>query len=286
MKCLVVIFLALCLASVVARADLIPLNTENTGQSATTSGGQTDDNNWTYANFYNVYNVNTTTYSPGSYPGPAVVVYTPYPSEWEQDTVSPPSFWVGPSKNQSNTTNPGGNAPGVYAYQLTFDSTSTVTRTVQVSGEIAADNDYEIALNPSSSYSVSGATIKVAAPGGTAVGQTLSSGNNYGFNTSTTTQQYATLTSFSFDLTIAAATTQNPNVYTTLDFLVLNQDNGEDNPTGLDVTDFEVIAVPEPPSWAIVAAGLGLAALGRSHLRGRQEKFAGPSEDKLHSPLS
>jgi hypothetical protein len=87
---------------------------------------------------------------------------------------------------------------------------------------------------------------------------------NYGFNLSTTTQQYASLSSFSFDLSVGAGST------TTLDFLVMNQNNGYNNPTGIFVTDLEVVAVPEPPTWAIVLAGLGLMAFGRRILQRRQ----------------
>lgn len=257
------------LSGLSAWADLIALNTENTGQSATTSGGQTTDNNWKYTNFYNVYNVSTTAYDPGT-TGQAVIAYTPYPSAWVQDAVSPAGFWVGPAKNQSDTTNAGGNAPGIYAYQISFYS--SVARTVKVSGLMAADNDYEIAS--SSSATVVGAKIAVAAPGGSAVGQLVGSGNSYGFNTTTTTQQYGSTTAFSFNLTVTAGST------TYLDFIVLNQDTGYNNPTGLDVTDFSVAAVPEPPTWAIVLAGLGLVALGRAQLRRRQGELAGAVETK------
>jgi hypothetical protein len=245
MESLKLIALGFCLSSVAASADLIPLNTENTGQQTTTSSGTTTDNNWLYSNFYNVDGFGAVT---AGTPGTLAIVVTTQPAGWISDSgTTPVGFWLGPGANQSGSS-PGGDAPGIYAYQLTF--TSTTARAVLVSGEMAADNNYEIAYGSS----VVGATIEVQAPGtgAASVGSTISSGNTYGFDPSTLasgTQQYGSLSPFSFILSVAAGST-------TLDFLVLNQNNNMNNPTGLYVTDFAVVATPEPSTWAIVIMGL------------------------------
>jgi hypothetical protein len=224
------------------------LNTENTGESAT--GGL--DNNWNYEAFYNIYSFSSTT--DGTPGGKATVITSPRPSAWLANSSAPSASWIGPAANQNdNSANGtvGGNTPGVYVYTLTFSSTTA--RTVQVSGQIAADNDYEIA----NGATLSTATIDVAAPGGSAIGTSPSSSNNYGFSTTTTAEQYASTTAFSFDLNVGAGST------TTLDFLVLNQNNGYNNPTGLFVDNLQVVAVPELPTWVFIVAGLGLVAFGR-----------------------
>jgi hypothetical protein len=274
MKYLVAVVVSFFCSSLVASADLVMLNTENTGQQTTTSGGVTTDNYWKYSNFYNVDGFSATT---DGTPGTQAIVITAQPSAWISDSgTTPVGFWLGALANQNDNSakgTVGGVAPGVYAYQLTF--TSTTARTVLVSGEIAADNNYEIAYGSS----VVGSTIKVAAPGSgaAAVGATISSSNTYGFDSSTLmsgTQQYASLSPFSFTLSVAANST------TTLDFLVLNQNNGYNNPSGIYVTDFEVVAVPEPPTWAIVMAGLGLVAFGRHRMQRVASRVPVRNEDQ------
>jgi hypothetical protein len=276
MKYLVMVVLCLYGSCVAASANLIMLGTEySTGQSSTTANGETTDNYWTYAAYYNVYKSQfSTNYNHGTY-GPAVVSYVPYPSAWKVD--SPPAFWVGPSSNQNDNSSKGtvgGNAPGVYVYQLSFSTSKA--ETVQVSGSIAADNDYEIAYGSS----IVGSTIKVAAPGSgaTPVGSTINS-TTYGFDLNTTTQDYAAPSPFSFTLSVASGTT-------TLDFLVLNQNTGIDNPTGLYVSDLEVVAVPELPTWAMVLAGLGLVAFGRYCAQRRAKAGPGPGESALPALIS
>jgi hypothetical protein len=240
MKCLVVILVAFCLSGMLASAqELVPLNTENTGE-VTTNGG-TQDKYWIYDSNSASDSDNNYGETPGSTVG-AVLVTRPA-DQWYVPTSG---SWVGPSANQSNSgSNQGGNSYGLYNYELKFSATSAQT-SVDISGMFAADNETEIVFN------------------GTVI-------QSFG------SQQYGSLTSFNFDETALVGTNAN-----LLQFIVKN-DGTTDSPTGLYVTDFEVVALPEPPTWAIVLAGFGLMSLGRFFLRRRQ---AGLTEMKLASRIS
>jgi hypothetical protein len=244
--------------------QLVPLNTENTGENS--SGGAVtagaSDPNYTYAAFYNVDSAHVSSPSDGT-PGTAAIVTIPGdnpspPWPYATGSTSPEAQWVAPNANQNGV----GNSPGVYVYQLTFNSSSA--QTVAVSGQISADNYYEIAYNTSTT--VVGSTIEVAAPGSGAatVGSAVGTGNTYGFDPasvagSSIASENSALSSFNFNLNVASGST-------TLDFLVLNEDpnsNGGANQTGLLVTNFQVVATPEPSTWAILILGLGLVAFAR-----------------------
>jgi hypothetical protein len=271
MKCLLAILLGFCASIVAASAQqIVPLNTENTGASVNSSGA---DNNWSLVSYYDWYNLSgggTTPYttSPANY---AYVATTyPAPTYWTPDTTSPIAKWIAPNPNQGTGAVNNGNAPapGIYTYQLTF--TSSVARTVQISGEVAADNQIGIVYN---------GVVEVAGPSATptaGVYSTNPANSNYLFSKTNSTStnptsqyggQYGSNAPLVFNFNVAANVGTN-----TIDFLVNNvvvyNSSGQlyspdDNATGLFVTDFEVQAVPEPSTWAIVVAGLGLLAFAR-----------------------
>jgi hypothetical protein len=259
MKCVIAIAVSLCVSSVAVSAQqIIGENADNTGASVNGSGV---DNHWSLVSYDDWYDLNgggLTTYT-GTYTYAYVATTYPGPTYWTPDTTPPPTTtptakWIAQNPNQGTGAVGTGAAPGIYTYQLTFMTTGT--QTVQISGEVAADNQFGIVFN---------GAVEVSGPGGGTSTDPASS--NYLFTKSNTTSQYggqygddAPLT-FDFDVTPSSTGTN------TLDFLVNNlkvtSSAPYNNASGLFVTDFEVETVPEPPTWAIVLAGLGLAALLR-----------------------
>jgi hypothetical protein len=226
--------------------QIVALNTENTGASVGSAGA---DKNWSMVSYYDWYGLSgggTTNYT-----GSAAYAYvaTTYPNStyWTPNTTSPTAKWIAPQANQGTGAVGSGAAPGIYTYQLTF--TSSIARTVQISGEVAADNQFGIVYN---------GVVEVSGPGGGT--STDSSSASYLFTKSNTSSQFGGQYGsnapilFNFDVTAHVGT----NI---VDFLVNNlqvtSDSPYNNASGLFVTDFEVQVVPEPPTWAIVLAGLG-----------------------------
>ena len=128
------------------------------------------------------------------------------------------SKWITPSANQAASFDPYAN--GTYTWSLSFNLTGFDAATASFSGKLAADNSAVVKLN------------------GVAIG----SANSF--------------TSFS---NFSAASGFNSGL-NTLDFVVTNVAQNGGNPTGLRVefTASNVTPVPEPETYAMLLAGLGL----------------------------
>ena len=130
------------------------------------------------------------------------------------------SKWLTPGSNATTSFDPSSN--GVYDWKLSFDLTGYDAATASFSGQFAADNAATVWLN--------GVQLTTASTGG-----------------------YKSWTSF-------AATSGFQSGINTLDFKVTNYAQTSGNPTGLRVefTASSVAAVPEPETYAMLLAGLGL----------------------------
>lgn len=129
------------------------------------------------------------------------------------------SSWITPSATQGQSFDPSSN--GLYSWVLSFDLTGFSASTASFMGRFAADNSAVAKLN--------GVQI----------------GTSSGF------------TSFS---SFSAASGFNSGI-NTIEFLVTNTAQTTGNPTGLRVefTQSNVVsAVPEPETYAMMLAGLGL----------------------------
>jgi hypothetical protein len=275
MKFFMVMALGFCISSVKASADLIMLNTlYNTGEGTTASNSTGSyDTYWTlysYTNFYTSGSITTSFYGSSyeaylitNYPGPN----TGYWLSNNGTTVN----WIGTNPTQGNGgAGTSGALAGVYDYRVQFDVTGT--QMVHVTGEYAADNQLGIEFTPATGTT----TVELSGPsGGTSTDPTSS---NYIFSKSESTGTapvsqyggtYGSNAPISFSFYATASTGTND-----IDFLVNNLPEGtssQDNASGLFIEDFEVQAVPEPSTWAIILMGLGLLAFGRRHaLRARE----------------
>lgn len=130
------------------------------------------------------------------------------------------SKWLTPGKIATTSFDPSSN--GVYDWKLSFDLTGYDAATASFSGQFAADNAATVWLN--------GVQLTTASTGG-----------------------FKGWTSF-------AASSGFQSGINTLDFKVTNYAQNGGNPTGLRVefTASSVAAVPEPETYAMLLAGLGL----------------------------
>jgi hypothetical protein len=128
------------------------------------------------------------------------------------------SKWITPSANQAASFDPYAN--GTYTWSLTFDLTGFDAATASFSGKFAADNSAVVKLN----------------------GNQIGSANSY-----SSYSHFGAATGFTSGLN-------------TLDFVVTNVAQNGGNPTGLRVefTASNVTPVPEPETYAMLLAGLGL----------------------------
>ena len=130
--------------------------------------------------------------------------------------------WITPSANAADSYDP--SVDGLYTYTETFSLAGYKAATAKFSGTFAADNTVDsIVLN--------GTTL--AASGGS----------------------FSSLTSFT-----SAGGTFNAGL-NTITFTVRNFALNGGNPTGLFVNIAGTAAVPEPASWALMVAGLGLVGI-------------------------
>lgn len=128
------------------------------------------------------------------------------------------SKWLTPTASEDQTFDP--SAPGVYSWKLSFDLTGFNQSTAAFSAQWATDNSGVVKLN------------------GTEIG---------------------TSSSLSAWSSFAASSGFNSGV-NTLEFVVTNFASSSGNPTGLRVEFLSstVAAVPEPETYALLLAGLGL----------------------------
>ena len=140
------------------------------------------------------------------------------------------SKWITPTTSQGESFDPSAN--GTYSWKLNFDLTGFNASTASFTGRFAADNNAKVKLN------------------GTEVG----SANGF--------------TSF-YDF--GASTGFNSGV-NTLEFVVINTAQRTGNPTGLRVEFLQsnVTPVPEPETYAMLLAGLGLmGVISRRRMKGK-----------------
>lgn len=140
------------------------------------------------------------------------------------------SKWITPTANQGASLDPLDN--GTYSWTLSFDLSGYNADTASFSARFAADNSAIVKLN----------------------GTTIGSANSF-----------ASFSSF------AASTGFNSGL-NTLEFVVTNDRQSSGNPTGLRVEFLQstVAAVPEPETYAMLLAGLGLVGMiGRRRMQRR-----------------
>ncbi|MTV36363.1 FxDxF family PEP-CTERM protein [Duganella radicis] len=130
------------------------------------------------------------------------------------------SKWITPTSNVGAWLDPV--VDGVYDYRLSFDLSGYDASTAAFTGRYAADNSVVVLLN----------------------GQQIASGHKFD-------------TWLSFGASSGFVSGVN-----TLDFVVTNGHQTDNNPTGLraEFLSSTVAAVPEPTTYAMLLAGLGLLA--------------------------
>ncbi len=128
------------------------------------------------------------------------------------------SKWITPTANQGESLDPSVN--GTYSWTLSFDLAGFNANTASFSGQFAADNSAIVKLN--------GVTIGTSGGFSSYSSFAANSGFNAGQNT--------------------------------LEFVLTNFAQGSGNPAGLRVEFLQstVAAVPEPETYAMLLAGLGL----------------------------
>lgn len=128
------------------------------------------------------------------------------------------SKWISPTSNVGDSLDPDVN--GVYDYRLSFDLSGYDPSTAAFTGRYAVDNSVVVMLN----------------------GQQIASGHK-----------------FDTWLSFGASSGFNSGI-NTLDFIVTNGHQVEGNPTGLraEFVSSVATAVPEPTTYAMLFAGLGL----------------------------
>src|SRR5437870_2419846 len=72
-----------------------------------------------------------------NYPGPDAIVASQTPGY----PAGPNSMWIAPRGGQSFAPGTAGNAPGDYAYQISFDLTGFNLSTVQITGQWECDSE-------------------------------------------------------------------------------------------------------------------------------------------------
>jgi hypothetical protein len=142
-------------------------------------------------------------------------------SPWMANSAT--SKWITPTATQGQSFDPSSN--GVYHYELTFDLTGFNATSASFGGRFSADNSATVSLNGTQIGNAAGPT-------------SFYSWSNFGTASGFT----AGLNTLSFDVTN------------------LRQNGG--NPTGLRVEFLEsnIAAVPEPETYGMLLAGLGLMA--------------------------
>ena len=143
----------------------------------------------------------------------------PLLSNWIPDSNSTLSHWLTPSTDQGQSYDQ--NTPGQYTWTLKFNLTGFDPTTASLSGRFATDNNSVASLNTNGLLNPS--------------------------------------TAFSTWSTFSAGAGSFVNGINTLTFTVNNLAGGQ-NPTGLRVefTSSSVTAVPEPETYAMFLAGLGV----------------------------
>jgi hypothetical protein len=140
------------------------------------------------------------------------------------------SKWITPALNQGTSFDPSAN--GTYSWKLSFDLSGFNAATANFSGRFAADNSAVVKLNG----------VQVGTAGG-----------------------FSSFSSFN----------ANSGFYSglnTLEFVVTNLAQGSGNPTGLRVEFLQsnVTPVPEPETYAMLLAGLGLMGMiSRRRMKGK-----------------
>ncbi len=140
------------------------------------------------------------------------------------------SKWITPTTNAGQSFDPASN--GTYTWTLNFDLTGFNAATASFAGRLAADNSALVMLNG----------VQVGSAGG------FSSFTNFGANSGF----------------ISGANT--------LQFVVTNLKQSSGNPTGLRVEFLQsnVTPVPEPETYAMLLAGLGLmGVISRRRMKGK-----------------
>jgi hypothetical protein len=133
------------------------------------------------------------------------------------------SKWITPTANQAQSFDPSSN--GSYTYSLSFNLSGYDASTAALTGRVSADNNAVVLLNGTQIGSVS--DFKTWGSFGASNGAGFLAGNN------------------------------------TLEFVVTNLKQSTGNPTGLRVEflSSNVTPVPEPETYAMLLAGLGMVGL-------------------------
>jgi len=133
------------------------------------------------------------------------------------------SKWITPTANQAQSFDPSSN--GTYTYSLSFNLSGYDASTAALTGRVSADNNAVVLLNGTQIGSVS--DFKTWGSFGSSNGAGFLTGNN------------------------------------TLEFVVTNLKQSTGNPTGLRVEflSSNVTPVPEPETYAMLLAGLGMVGL-------------------------
>lgn len=141
------------------------------------------------------------------------------------------SKWITPTATQGQTFDASAN--GTYTYELKFSLAGDNAATAAFAGQFAADNSAVVTLN----------------------GKTIGTSNGF--------------TGWSSFASSGASFNSGLN---TLDFTVTNWAQTSGNPTGLRVefTSSSVAAVPEPETYAMLLAGLGLVGFMARRRKAKQ----------------